>query len=50
MLLVNGYSPGPLIEVDQDDWVIVTVHNQSPYYITIHYHGIIFPFEVNGSY
>ncbi|KAK5992170.1 Multicopper oxidase MCE [Cladobotryum mycophilum] len=39
-LLVNGQSPGPLIEVDQDDWVVVCVHNFSPKNVTIHYHGI----------
>jgi FtsP/CotA-like multicopper oxidase with cupredoxin domain len=39
MLLVNGQSPGPVLEIDQDDMVVVKVHNQSPEEITIHYHG-----------
>ena len=39
MMLVNGQSPGPLLEIDQGDWVVVTVHNQSPFNTTIHYHG-----------
>ncbi|KAI3572369.1 Cupredoxin [Fusarium oxysporum f. sp. albedinis] len=40
MLLVNGQSPGPLLEIDQGDWVAVTVHNQAPFNTTIHYHRI----------
>jgi len=40
MLLVNGQSPGPVLEVDQDDSVVVRVHNKSPYNTTIHFHGI----------
>lgn len=39
MLLVNGQSPGPVLEIDQDDWVVVRVHNHSPENTTIHYHG-----------
>jgi FtsP/CotA-like multicopper oxidase with cupredoxin domain len=39
MLLVNGLSPGPVLEINQDDKVVVKVHNQSPEDITIHYHG-----------
>ncbi|KAL7783644.1 multicopper oxidase [Trichoderma ceciliae] len=40
MYLINGQSPGPTIEVDQDDWVVVRVKNKSPYNTTIHFHGI----------
>jgi FtsP/CotA-like multicopper oxidase with cupredoxin domain len=36
---VNGQSPGPVLEINQDDKVVVKVHNQSPEDITIHYHG-----------
>lgn len=39
MFLINGQSPGPVIEVEQDDNVIVRVQNDSPFDITIHYHG-----------
>jgi FtsP/CotA-like multicopper oxidase with cupredoxin domain len=39
MFLVNGQSPGPVIEVNQDDWVVVRVHNKSPYNTTVHFHG-----------
>ncbi|RGP70386.1 hypothetical protein FLONG3_7457 [Fusarium longipes] len=39
MLLVNGQSPGPVLEINQDDTVVVKVHNESPEEITVHYHG-----------
>ncbi|KAF4120043.1 Multicopper oxidase with three cupredoxin domains [Geosmithia morbida] len=38
--LVNGQSPGPVLEIDQDDSVLVRVHNESPYNVTTHFHGI----------
>lgn len=37
---VNGTLPGPLLEVCEGDTVIVHVHNESPYNLTIHWHGI----------
>ncbi|KAK2599029.1 hypothetical protein QQS21_005495 [Conoideocrella luteorostrata] len=40
MLLVNDRSPGPVIEVEQDDWVVVHVQNTSPYNTSVHFHGI----------
>lgn len=39
MFLINGQSPGPTIEVDQDDWVVVRVKNHSPQNTTVHFHG-----------
>ncbi|KAF4438352.1 hypothetical protein F53441_12820, partial [Fusarium austroafricanum] len=45
MLLVNGQSPGPVLEINQDDLVVVKVHNQSPNDLTIHYHGL----EMKGT-
>jgi FtsP/CotA-like multicopper oxidase with cupredoxin domain len=41
MLLVNGQSPGPVLEIDQDDTVVVKVHNESPEELTVHYHGTL---------
>ena len=37
--LVNGQSPGPVLEINEGDWVMVRVHNDSPSNITIHFHG-----------
>jgi FtsP/CotA-like multicopper oxidase with cupredoxin domain len=43
MLLVNGQSPGPVLEINQDDTVVVKVHNESPEELTVHYHGTFDP-------
>ncbi|RKL26853.1 hypothetical protein BFJ70_g11726 [Fusarium oxysporum] len=40
MVLVNGQSAGPLIDINEGDRVSVTVFNKSPFNTTIHYHGI----------
>ncbi|KAJ4951442.1 hypothetical protein NE237_028274 [Protea cynaroides] len=37
---VNGELPGPIIRVREGDTVIVHVINQSPYNVTIHWHGV----------
>ncbi|GAV65474.1 Cu-oxidase domain-containing protein/Cu-oxidase_2 domain-containing protein/Cu-oxidase_3 domain-containing protein [Cephalotus follicularis] len=37
---VNGRLPGPTIRVQVGDTLIVHVHNQSPYNVTIHWHGV----------
>lgn len=39
MILVNGQMPGPTLEFHQDDWVVVRVHNKSPYNSSVHFHG-----------
>ncbi|TKW02104.1 hypothetical protein SEVIR_8G223000v4 [Setaria viridis] len=38
--VVNGQFPGPAIEVTEGDSVTVHVVNQSPYNLTIHWHGV----------
>lgn len=40
MLLVNGQSPGPVLEANQDDWVVIDVYNDSPFNTSIHFHGM----------
>ncbi|KAF8042242.1 hypothetical protein BT93_A0766 [Corymbia citriodora subsp. variegata] len=37
---VNGTLPGPTIRVTEGDTLVVHVLNQSPYNVTIHWHGI----------
>ncbi|TVU36499.1 hypothetical protein EJB05_18435, partial [Eragrostis curvula] len=37
---VNGRLPGPLIEVNEGDDVVIHVVNDSPYNVTIHWHGV----------
>lgn len=39
MILINGASPGPVIEVDQDDLVHIVVTNNAHENTTIHFHG-----------
>ncbi|RCV39319.1 hypothetical protein SETIT_8G214000v2 [Setaria italica] len=38
--VVNGQLPGPAIEVTEGDSVAVLLVNNSPYNITIHWHGV----------
>ena len=45
MIYVNGQYPGPKIEVNQGDWVVIDVINRMPYNTTIHYHGNISPLK-----
>ncbi|XP_072954584.1 laccase-25-like [Typha angustifolia] len=37
---VNGRLPGPKLEAHEGDTVVIHVINESPYNITIHWHGI----------
>jgi len=39
MIFVNGKSPGPVLDIKQDDWVEITVNNNMPFNGTIHAHG-----------
>lgn len=39
MFKINGQFPGPLLEIDEGDDVVISVKNDSPYNTTIHYHG-----------
>ncbi|KAI5920541.1 multicopper oxidase [Camillea tinctor] len=40
MFKINGQFPGPLLEMNEGDDVVILVKNESPYNTTIHYHGI----------
>ncbi|GAU40147.1 hypothetical protein TSUD_163170 [Trifolium subterraneum] len=40
IVTVNGLYPGPKLEVTEGDSVIVHVINNSPYNVTIHWHGV----------
>jgi FtsP/CotA-like multicopper oxidase with cupredoxin domain len=39
MIFVNEQFPGPLLEIQQDDWVEITVINKLPFNTTLHAHG-----------
>ncbi|KAN0110207.1 multicopper oxidase [Hyaloscypha variabilis] len=40
MLMINGQFPGPLIEANEGDTLIIEVENQSENATSIHFHGI----------
>lgn len=40
MLLINGTFPGPLIECNEGDEIVVHVQNRSPNATSIHWHGL----------
>jgi manganese oxidase len=44
----NGSMPGPTIEVNEGDSVCVIFHNKLPEGITIHWHGVEVPIEMDG--
>ena len=41
MIFINGQYPGPLLEIQQDDWVEIEVINNLPFNTSVHYHGMI---------
>lgn len=40
IVTVNGMYPGPVLYAQEDDRVAVKVINESPYNITVHWHGV----------
>ncbi|GLJ17035.1 hypothetical protein SUGI_0294720 [Cryptomeria japonica] len=40
IVTVNGQFPGPTIEVQEGDNLVVEVTNSGPYNVTIHWHGV----------
>lgn len=40
MMLVNGQTPGPVLEIQQGDIVVINLHNESPQNTSLHFHGI----------
>jgi manganese oxidase len=45
----NGSMPGPTIEVNEGDRVRIIFHNNLPEGITIHWHGVEVPIEMDGT-
>jgi FtsP/CotA-like multicopper oxidase with cupredoxin domain len=41
MIFINGQHPGPLLDIQQGDWVEIEVRNRMPFNSTIHAHGIL---------
>ncbi|XP_057980390.1 laccase-6 [Malania oleifera] len=40
IVTINGMFPGPVLYAQEDDTVIVKVTNQTPYNVSIHWHGV----------
>ncbi|KAK3119557.1 hypothetical protein QOZ80_9AG0672170 [Eleusine coracana subsp. coracana] len=39
-MTVNGQFPGPSLEVNEGDCLVVKVTNKGPYNVTVHWHGV----------
>lgn len=44
----NGASPGPVIEATEGDTVRIKVTNELPEATTVHWHGLIVPWKMDG--
>ncbi len=48
MLAFNGQVPGPEFHVNEGDWVKVNFTNNTEEMHTIHWHGIVLPYTMDG--
>ena len=47
-IAVNGVVPGPLLRLYEGEDVTIRVHNELNESTSIHWHGILLPFEMDG--
>ncbi|MEP0561193.1 MAG: multicopper oxidase domain-containing protein, partial [Qipengyuania citrea] len=47
-IAVNGSIPGPLLRLQEGTTVRLNVHNQLEEDTSIHWHGLLVPFELDG--
>lgn len=47
-MTINDTIPGPLVELYEGRSAVLRVHNQLPSSSSIHWHGILLPFEMDG--
>lgn len=45
---INGSIPGPILKLRQGDTVTIRVTNRLPHSTSIHWHGILLPFQMDG--
>lgn len=45
----NGRVPGPMLEAQEGDSVVIHFTNELPEETTVHWHGLHLPFEADGS-
>lgn len=46
--LINDSLPGPTLHMQEGDTVVIRVHNQMDESTSIHWHGMLVPFEMDG--
>lgn len=47
-ITINGTVPGPLLRLRQGEDVVIRVHNELDEDTSIHWHGLILPYEMDG--
>jgi len=47
-LMINGSIPGPVLEFTEGDDAEITVHNELKEEVSMHWHGILLPPEMDG--
>ena len=47
-LAINGSIPGPVIRMTEGEEALIRVHNRLPEATSIHWHGILLPFTMDG--
>lgn len=46
--LINDSLPAPTLKMREGDTVVIRVHNQMDESTSIHWHGLLVPFEMDG--
>lgn len=47
-IAINGSIPGPVIRMREGEDALIRVHNRLPESTSIHWHGILLPFDMDG--
>jgi CopA family copper-resistance protein len=47
-IAINGSVPGPVIRMQEGEEALIRVHNRLPESTSIHWHGILLPFDMDG--
>lgn len=47
-IAINGSIPGPVIHMKEGEDALIRVHNRLPVSTSIHWHGILLPFNMDG--
>ena len=47
-IAINGSIPGPVIRMQEGEEALIRVHNRLPESTSIHWHGILLPFTMDG--